>query len=239
MLKFYNGVESENIDILAGLGVLCNTLHEGCGGELTVPHPILSVNNVDVESINDCPMANGGTYTIATRLFCWVEGETLSSHGSTLELLTEVGRAVGTATNALAGFDHQAFHRFHMWDTQQFEHVHPFIASITDTETKERVELVYSKFQSEILPEADNFPKSVLLGDCNDANVIVTSTNSSTHVSGVIDFGDSCHSWTVNDLAIAVAYGIISKYGESHPVLTLACMISGTRHAHYTIIKTC
>lgn len=220
-------MESENIDILKGLGGLCNTLHSKCGPNITVPHPILSKNNVDIENIKDCPMANGDKKSIATRLFSWVAGNTLSAHGSTLELLTEVGCAVGTATNALAGFDHSAFHRYHLWDLQQFENVRPFISSIEDPATMERVEQVYAKFCRDVVPDALLFPKSVLLGDCNDANVIVTEGTSGVHVSGLIDFGDSCFSWTVNDIAIAIAYGIITKYGETHPVLTFASMVSG------------
>lgn len=172
-------------------------------------------------------MANGETRSIATRLFSWVAGNTLSTHGSTLELLTEVGRAVGTATNALAGFDHPAFHRYHLWDLQQFENVRPFISSIDNAATMGRVEEVYTKFCRDVIPDVSQFPKSVLLGDCNDANVIVTDGISGTHVSGLIDFGDSCYSWTVNDIAIAIAYGIITKCGETHPVLTLASMVAG------------
>jgi hydroxylysine kinase len=229
LVKFYNGVESENISILQGLGGLCNTLHDNCGPDITVPHPIPSANNFDIESISDCPMAIGETRTIATRLFSWVAGSTLSAHGSDLQLLTEVGRAVGTATNALAGFDHPAFHRYHLWDLQQFQHVRPFVSSISDPATRERVQHVLSTFQEEVIPEAELFPRSVLLGDCNDANVVVTegAEGGAVHVSGLIDFGDSCYSWTVNDLAIAIAYGVITKYGAAHPVLTFASMVSG------------
>lgn len=228
LVKFYNGVESENIKILAGLGQLCNALHSKCAsGGITVPHPIISLGNLDIESIEDCLMANGEKRAIATRVFSWVEGNTLSAHGSTLELLTEVGSAVGIAANALEGFDHAAFHRYHLWDLKQFENVRPFISSIEDTATKERVEFITDKFVNVLLPEASQFPQSVLMGDCNDANVIVTESQAEVHVSGLIDFGDSCYSWTVNDIAIAIAYGIITKFGEAHPVLTFASMVAG------------
>lgn len=213
--------------MLKGLGKLCDVLHSRCGKELEVPQPVLSTHQQDVESINDCPMANGGSAAIAMRVFTWVKGITLNQHGSNLELLHDVGRAVGVATNALQGFDHPAFHRYHSWDGQQFKDIKSFFSSIEDLETKKRVEMTYDKFVNEVIPDSDQFPKSVLLGDCNDANIIVSEQGGKTRVTGLIDFGDSCYSWTVNDIAIAIAYGIITTHGLEHPILTFAAIVSG------------
>ena len=54
--------------------------------------------------------------------------------------------------------------------------------------------------------------RSVIHGDANDYNVLVNPE--SMTVSGLIDFGDMVYSYTVGDLAIAIAYVVL---GEGDP----------------------
>jgi Ser/Thr protein kinase RdoA (MazF antagonist) len=51
--------------------------------------------------------------------------------------------------------------------------------------------------------------RSVIHGDPNDYNLLV-NPHSAT-ISGLIDFGDMVYSYTVGDLAIAIAYVILDK----------------------------
>jgi hydroxylysine kinase len=48
-----------------------------------------------------------------------------------------------------------------------------------------------------------------VVGDCNDANIIVDP--STHHLTGLIDFGDSVYTWTIADIAIAMAYASVSS----------------------------
>ncbi len=64
------------------------------------------------------------------------------------------------------------------------------------------------------------------MGDWNDANVIVDPTNAE-EVVGAIDFGDSLHTWKINDLAIAMAYAAVSSLGKVKPVQAAACLLRG------------
>jgi Ser/Thr protein kinase RdoA (MazF antagonist) len=60
--------------------------------------------------------------------------------------------------------------------------------------------------------------KSVIHGDANDYNVLVEGDS----VVGLIDFGDMVYSYTVGDLAIAVAYVVLGKddpYAAAAPVI--------------------
>ena len=69
-----------------------------------------------------------------------------------------------------------------------------------------------------------------MLGDCNDANVIVSGVpgvGSGSRVSGLIDVGDATHTWTVNDVAIAMAYSVLSSYGQQHPKEALVAVATG------------
>jgi Ser/Thr protein kinase RdoA (MazF antagonist) len=60
----------------------------------------------------------------------------------------------------------------------------------------------------------------VIHGDANDYNVLVESDR----VTGLIDFGDMVYSWTVGELAIAVAYVVL---GKDDPWAAAAHVIEG------------
>ena len=77
-------------------------------------------------------------------------------------------------------------------------------------------------------------PKSVIHNDLNDHNLLVSRTGSDdwfpARISGVIDFGDTVYSWTIGELAIAIAYSMLE-----HPdPLDVACqMLSGYETARH------
>merc|ERR1712154_335061 len=74
----------------------------------------------------------------------------------------------------------------------------------------ELVKGVVGDFESVILPASGDFRMGLLQADFNDANVIIRQgEDGSPQPSGVIDFGDSVHSWRVNDVAIAMAYVMV------------------------------
>ena len=53
------------------------------------------------------------------------------------------------------------------------------------------IEGVFSTFEREVLPVADLFPTCVIMGDANNANIIVAAD--ALAVVGIIDFGDATH----------------------------------------------
>src|SRR6185503_13860961 len=60
--------------------------------------------------------------------------------------------------------------------------------------------------------------RSVIHGDANDYNVLVDMDV----VVGLIDFGDMVYSWTIGNLAIAIAYVVLGKedpYGSADDVI--------------------
>ena len=74
--------------------------------------------------------------------------------------------------------------------------------------------------------------RSVIHGDANDYNVLVDPRQQ--RVTGVIDFGDMVHSYTVGNLAVAAAYALLDK---SDP-LAAACSVVEGYNAEWMLTET-
>jgi Ser/Thr protein kinase RdoA (MazF antagonist) len=168
LIKFYNAVESSKTDFLDALGEFCETLSNNLAeAKIAIPKSIRSLRGSTYEILDDCTISSSTDRSpIAVRLFSWVPGTTLNAHGSTLQLLSEVGHAIGIATQALAGFDHIAFHRYHAWDLSRFADVSKFFPFIDDSRIKTLATDVHRTFLNELLPHSNSFPRSIVLGQC-------------------------------------------------------------------------
>ncbi|HEX6719057.1 MAG TPA: phosphotransferase [Pyrinomonadaceae bacterium] len=132
----------------------------------------------------------------------------------TPDLLRDLGRKLGQLAPALADFDHPAVHRDFHWDLANGNRVvNEYAGLIKNDDLREFV--LKCRFE----PGSD-LRRSVIHGDPNDYNVLVDADR----VSGLIDFGDMVYSYTVGDLAIAIAYAIL---GEADPAETAAEIVSG------------
>lgn len=148
------------------------------------------------------------------RVLSYLPGRPLATvESQTPELLRDLGRKLGRLSRALVGFDHPAAHREFYWDLAQAEKV---------------LEKYRSQIQGEWLREVvagcdvaldvGELRRSVIHGDANDYNVLVDGDE----VVGLIDFGDLVYSYTVGDLAIAIAYVVLGKddpYAAAAPVI--------------------
>jgi Ser/Thr protein kinase RdoA (MazF antagonist) len=125
-------------------------------------------------------------------------------------LLNDLGQKLGQLSRALADFDHPAVHRDFHWDLANGNRVvNTYASLIENTELRELV----LKCRFEPFTE---LRRSVIHGDANDYNVLVDPE--SMTVSGLIDFGDMVYSYTVGDLAIALAYVVLGE-GDPHDVI--------------------
>ena len=121
-------------------------------------------------------------------------------------LLQDLGRKLGQLSRALADFDHPGVHRDFYWDLANGNRiVTEYAPLIEDIELRELI--LKCRFEPAI-----ELRRSVIHGDANDYNVIVDPQ--SMTVSGLIDFGDMVYSYTVGDLAIAVASGANAAFGD-------------------------
>jgi Ser/Thr protein kinase RdoA (MazF antagonist) len=121
-------------------------------------------------------------------------------------LLHDLGQKLGQLSRALADFDHPAVHRDFHWDLANGNRVINEYAPLI-----EKADLRDLALKCRFEPETE-LRRSVIHGDANDYNVLVDPE--SMTVSGLIDFGDMVYSYTVGDLAIAIAYVVL---GEGDP----------------------
>jgi len=70
----------------------------------------------------------------------------------------------------------------------------------------------FLQFETGILPLLPKLRKSVIHNDANDHNILTESKGSNgAEISGIIDFGDMVHTYTICELAIACAYIMLGK----------------------------
>jgi len=118
-------------------------------------------------------------------------------------LLHDLGQKLGQLSRALADFDHPSVHRDFHWDLANGNRIlNEYSPLIEDAELRELV--LKCRFETET-----ELRRSVIHGDANDYNVLIDPE--SMTVSGLIDFGDMVYSYTVGDLAIALAYVVLDK----------------------------
>jgi len=138
------------------------------------------------------------------RVVTYLPGVPLAEiHPHTPGLLLDLGQKLGQLSRALAGFDCPAVHRDFHWDLANGNRiVNEYAPLIEDADLRELV--LKCRFE----PETE-LRRSVIHGDANDYNVLVDPDTMT--VSGLIDFGDMVYSYTVGDLAIAIAYVVLDK----------------------------
>src|SRR5687768_5692711 len=126
------------------------------------------------------------------------------------ELLRDLGQKLGQLDHALADFDHPAVHRDFHWDLANGNRI---LDNYADPHLHEVVRKCRFEGNTDLR-------QSVIHGDANDYNVLVDANR----VTGLIDFGDMVYSWTVGNLAIALAYVVL---GKDDPRRAATCVIEG------------
>jgi 4-aminobutyrate aminotransferase-like enzyme/Ser/Thr protein kinase RdoA (MazF antagonist) len=141
------------------------------------------------------------------------------------ELLRDLGRFLGEADVALQSFEHSAAHRELKWDSSQVAWIREFISEIEGAERRALVEKVLALYQAEVMPRLPRLRRSVVYGDANDYNVLVSDPwPQPRKIAGVIDFGDMHYGLTVSEAAIAAAYAIL---GKTDPLKAAAEVVAG------------
>jgi len=155
------------------------------------------------------------------RLVTYIPGKLLAGVQHPPSLLYDFGRKLGQLTQALWDFDHPAFQRNFHWDpANALKTIREYSNLITDTELLRQVQQCAAEFERTVGARVSKLSLSVIHGDANDYNVIVRDSE----VSGLIDFGDMIHSYTIGELAIALAYVVLDK---PEPVASAKQVVAG------------
>ena len=166
-----------------------------------------------VANLNGETISREGDYYV--RLVTFLPGEPLAlATPHSPDLLKDFGRKIGQLDRALADFDRPALHRDFHWDLANGNRViDQHVGLIADT----RLRALVLRCRFEINTD---LRRSVIHGDANDYNVLVEANA----VTGLIDFGDMVYSWTIGDLAVALAYVVL---GKDEPRVTAEHVVDG------------
>ncbi|SRR5258708_31163108 len=146
-------------------------------------------------------------------LLTYLPGTLLADvHPQAIDLLESLGRWLGEMDAALKGFSCPAAHRVLKWDLAQAGWIREYLHCIADPSRRRIVDHFLSLYETEVVPALPRLRKSVIHGDANDYNVLVSAPwPQPRKVESVIDFGDMHYTATVCELAIATAYAILRK----------------------------
>ena len=161
--------------------------------------PLLATTGDDIVVVK---AGNGATHFV--RMVHFLPGVPLGylrPHSKVL--MRDLGRKLGQLARALADFDHEAVHRDFHWDLANGNRVVNEFAGLVDNASLRDL-VLQCRFESQT-----SLRRSVIHGDPNDYNLLVNPHSAS--ICGLIDFGDMVYSYTVGDLAIAIAYVILDK----------------------------
>ncbi|HYL63453.1 MAG TPA: aminotransferase class III-fold pyridoxal phosphate-dependent enzyme [Candidatus Methylomirabilis sp.] len=169
-----------------------------------------------------CPTPDGDFFAQVkvadeTPRFAWLltylPGTVLAKvHPHTADLLKDLGRFLGAMDAALSDFSHPAAQRDLKWDLARAVWIRNYLNHISDPARRTLVEEFLSQYESQVVPGLPSLRRSVIYGDANDYNVLVSPPwPQPRKITGVVDFGDMHHTVMVSELAIAAAYAILGK----------------------------
>ena len=145
------------------------------------------------------------------------------------KLLHQFGHFLGKMDEAFEHFYRPAANRYKAWDLKNILHAYRKIHAIENPRQRILVEYYLLQIETFVLPLFPQLRSSVIHNDANNWNVLVRSPGENNKVSfGIIDFGDMVYSYTVCELAIALAYMMM---GKSDPLSTARHIINGYHKA--------
>lgn len=151
------------------------------------------------------------------RLMRWIEGQVLArSRPPSTRLLESIGGVIARLDRALADFEHPALHRRLQWDLKRAGLAREHATRLAPAR-RARVLRLLDDWSA---IDWSGLPHGVIHGDANDHNVLVAGDR----MVGLLDFGDTVHSATVCDLAIAIAYSVL---GEADPLEAMLALVRG------------
>ncbi len=186
-----------------------------------------------------CAAPGGEAFTIATLsdgadrllwLLTYIPGAVLAKvNPHSPELLRSLGQFLGEMDAALADFSYPAAHRELKWDLSRAGWIRDYQQHIGDSARRALVERFLGLYESEVVPALSSLRRSVVYGDANDHNVLVSPPwPEPRKVVSVIDFGDMHYSFTVSEVAIAAAYAML---GKKDPLQAASAVIAGYHKA--------
>lgn len=148
------------------------------------------------------------------RLLPFIEGDFIANVDKDVQLLVSFGTALASIDKTLERHYSAVFAaKETVWDLKHFKKNQQYLNDITNSKDRNIVRYFFLQFHEQITPVQHLFRKSVIHNDANDWNVLTKNGV----VTGFIDFGDMCHTWLINELAIGLTYLMMN---DNNPLKT-------------------
>lgn len=142
------------------------------------------------------------------RLLSYVDGSFLGDVEHTSQLLHSLGAFMGNLDKVIHDTYQAAISaKQTQWDLQYFKNNYKYLDHISDPKDRSLVDYFFLQFDEQVYPFQDQLRKGIIHNDANDWNVLTKEGK----VSGIIDFGDMCYSWIINEIAVAITYVMMEK----------------------------
>jgi 4-aminobutyrate aminotransferase-like enzyme/Ser/Thr protein kinase RdoA (MazF antagonist)/murein DD-endopeptidase MepM/ murein hydrolase activator NlpD len=193
------------------------------------------MRSADGQEVVELDHPEGKDETFFARLLTWIPGTLLSQvNPQTPGLLDSLGTFLGGMSRSLEDFSHPAQDRELKWDLQRAGAViQDHLQFVEDPEKRTLLEKLSESFVGRLEELVPDLRTSVIHGDANDYNVLVSDLGpgldpNDRRVIGVVDFGDCLRSYTAAEAAIAAAYAML---GKNDPFTVASNVIAGYNRA--------
>ncbi len=142
------------------------------------------------------------------RLLPFLEGTFLAEVSHTDALLESLGTFLGKVNQVGMNLSPEAVPpEVFTWDLQHLLLHKSNVSALVDQRDRALVTYYLLQFEQVVQPQQYSLRKCLIHNDANDWNVLTQNGK----VSGIIDFGDMCYSWLINELAVALPYVMAQK----------------------------
>jgi Ser/Thr protein kinase RdoA (MazF antagonist) len=170
--------------------------------------------------------------TLMVRVLQWLDGEVLGNIQRCDAIYKSFGSFMGRVDNALTDFDHKEAHRKMAWDLANCKAA--ILGAIHNVQAEEKRMLIMhyvNLYDSMVSPKVPSLRQSVIHNDANDWNILGDPV--SFTCTGIIDFGDTVYTHTVNNIAIGLAYQMLK---QEDPV-SVAAEIVTAYHSVFPLLE--
>ena len=170
----------------------------------------LSAQHINCSKV--IPAADGAFQVINEgylyRLLSYIAGDFLSEASHSEPLLRSFGTFLGTMDASLAHLSNPTIKaKETVWDLKHFQKSWAYLSDIPDAKDRNLVRYFCVQFTAHVVPVQYGLRQGIIHGDTNDWNLLVDREK----ITGIIDFGDMCHSWLINEIAIGLTYILMEK----------------------------
>ncbi len=185
------------------------------------PTANLSLDGKTLETVH----SNGQDH--AVRLLNYVPGTLFSELLSfSSAILKDTGFTLAHMDTKLEGFAHPgAFRPGLPWDLQNAAAVRPLCECIEDHGLRRLANYFFLQYEVEVKPRLAELRQSIVHDDSHRYSLL---TDAVAHkVTGVIDFGDMVHTYTINNLAISLSDLLV----QCDDLIGSSCMVVNAYHS--------